>query len=145
MAGQHQSLLESNLIKREIDPVSAAAGATNGVGVDMLGWDGVAFIISIGAGAFTKDAKAQSDTAAGFGGAADIASTNITQLAGGSVNKVVVLDVFRPTNRFVRLVVTIGAVGPALLSALSVRYRATGRLPVTQDVDTAQVLKLAQN
>ncbi len=142
MAGNHQSLIESNLLKREIDPVSAAV-ATNGVGVDMQGWDGVLFVISIGAGAFTKDAKAQSDTVSTFATAADITGAAITQLAAGSVNKVAVIDVFRPTNRFVRSVVTPG--GATLISAVSIRYRATGRLPVTQDTDTAQVVKLVQN
>lgn len=145
MAGNHQSLLESNLIKREIDPVSGAG--ENGVGVDMLAgndsFDGVLFVASIGAGAFTKDFKAQSDTVSNFATAADIANTPITQLAAGSVNKIAVIDVFRPTNRFVRSVFAGG--GAVVHSAISIRYRATGRLPVTQDTDTVQVVKLAQN
>ncbi len=142
MAGQHQSLLESNLLAREFEPQSLAV-AGNGAGVDMAGWDGVVFILAIGAGAFTKDYKAQSDTVSNFASAADIASAAITQLAAGVVANVVAIDVYRPTKRFVRSVFTPS--GATLMSAVSIRYRATGRLPVTQDAATSQVVKVAQN
>jgi len=141
MATQQQSLLEQNLVKREIDAVSSTG--ENGVGVDMQGWDGVVFILTIGAGAATKDYKAQSDTAPGFGTAADIAGSAITQLGAGVVNKVLAIDVYRPTNRYVRSVFAAG--GAVVHSAISVRYRATGRLPVTQDQNTQQLVKVLQN
>lgn len=146
MPNYHQSLLETNLVKREIDPASVA-GATNGVGVDMgeapNAWDGVLFICQIGAGAFTKDFKAQSDTASNFGTAADIANAACTQRAAGITNSIEIIDVYRPTNRFVRSVFTPS--GAVLVSVISIRYRATGRLPVTQDATTLQVVKVAQN
>ena len=136
----HQSLFDEVRVQRCIDPQDAAAVAKNGVTVDMQGYDGVAFVLSVGTVTTTVDMKAQQGDQSGGGDAADITGAAITQLAAADDNKVAVLDV-KPgtyTKRYVRVVVTpVGAAN--LVSVVAVAYRRAGAMPVTQHTDTKQV------
>jgi len=128
----HQTPFDNNLASQEIAPQSASS-AVNGAGVDMQDYDGVAFLIEAGdiASGTTLNAKAQRDTASNFPSAVDIPGAAITQLGDTDDNKLVVIDVYAPTERYIRCVVT-PAVSTALICVTAVRYRKTGELPVTQ-------------
>jgi hypothetical protein len=143
----HQSPAEDLQFALEVTPQSVAAStAVNGIGVDMKGFDGVLFVVFKGAGNQTLDMKAQSDVVSGFGTAADIASAAITQLATGANNIGAILDVWRPTKRFVRAVVTTGAgVTLDIVSVMSIRYRRSGLIPATLDATISQLVKIQQN
>lgn len=144
----HQSLSEDTLDSLEVAPQAIAASTTvNGTGVDMQGWDGVQFYISKGAGDKTLDAKAQGDTASGFGTAADITSATITQIATGTTNTMSILDVWRPTKRYIRCVVVTGSGGSTSdqVTVTAKRYRRTGLVPVTLDTTVGELKKFQQN
>jgi len=136
----HQSLFDTVRVQRCIDPKDAAAVAQNGVTVDMQGYDGVAFVLSVGAVATSVDMKAQQGDASDGSDAADITGATITQLAGTDDNKVAVLDV-KPgtyTKRYVRVVVTpVGAAN--LVCVTGHAYHRHGSHPVTLHADTKQV------
>jgi hypothetical protein len=141
----HQSPFELMLASQEIAPQSMAASTTfNGAGVDMQGWDGVAFILNLGATDGTVDMDAESDDNSGFSSPTAITGAAITQLSATDDNNIAILDVYRPTERYVRASVDTGAGAAAdFASVLAVRYRGSGVFPVTQAA--LELVKVAQN
>jgi hypothetical protein len=134
----------------DIKPQSIGASASvNGAGVDMQGWDGVLFLLALGVIDGTQDMKIQAaeDTAFSGGDLEDpITGAAITQLTGTDDNKGAIVDVWRPTQRYVRSVVSNGAGAAAdFQCVIAVCYRATGRLPITQHADILELIKVAQN
>lgn len=133
MPGYHQSPLEVMLAKQVLNPQSGNNTTLNGSSVDMAGWDGAFFVVMVGATDTTVDAKLQDsadDTTF-----ADISGASLTQWSATDDNKAKAIDIWRPSRRYVRPVVTIGAgTTGAVVSVLAVRYRRTGRLPPTQDL-----------
>jgi len=141
----HQSPADVMSITTEIVPVSVS-GAVNGAGVDMNGWDGVLFLVHVGAmgTAATLDAKVQTHEDSSFStGTADVVGAALTQiLAATGGGKVYAIDVWRPGEQFVRIVVT-QATAAVLASATATRYRRTGRIPATQTL--TELVKVLAN
>jgi len=140
----HQSPGESMAVLLEIAPASLT-GATNGVGVDMNGWDGVLFLVHVGAmtATATLDGKVQSDSVSNFATPADIAGAALTQiLAAAGGGKTYAIDVWRPGERYARLVLT-QATAAVIAGATSVRYRRTGKTPPTQTL--TELIKVLAN
>ena len=140
----HQSPAEFLSWSQEIAPIaSAASTATNGNGVDMQGWSGVLFVLNLGATDGTVDMKAQRDDNSGFSSATDITGAAITQVTATGDNKLYMLDVWRPSERYVRAVVTTGAGATAdQLGVTAIRYRGTGRFPISQHSSVAELVKV---
>lgn len=138
----HQSPAQFMSWSQEIAPIaSAASTATNGNGVDMQGWAGVLFVLNLGATDGTVDMKAQRDDNSSFSSATDITGAAITQVAGTGDNKLYMLDVYRPSERYVRAVVTTGAGATAdQLGVTATRYRGTGRFPITQHTSVGELV-----
>lgn len=138
----HQSPAQFMSWSQEIAPIaSAASTATNGNGVDMQGWAGVLFVLNLGATDGTVDMKAQRDDNSSFSSATDITGAAITQVAGTGDNKLYMLDVYRPSERYVRAVVTTGAGATAdQLGVTATRYRGTGRFPISQHSSVGELI-----
>lgn len=130
----HQSPAEVMAFSQEIPSQAAAAStAFNGTGVDMSGWEAVLFVLNLGATDGTIDMKAQRDDNAAFTSAVDVTGASITQIGATGDNKLYALDVYRPSERYIRAVVTTGAGATADQIAVdAIRYRGTGRFPITQ-------------
>ena len=131
----------------DIAPVSIAASSTvNGAGVDMKGWDGVLFFLCLGVTDGTTDLIAQGDDNSGFSSPVAITDAAITQLTATDDGTGAILDVWRPTERYIRSSVDTGAGATADFECvLAVRYRATGRLPITQHSTVLELVKVASN
>ncbi len=102
------NLNKQTKITRVISVTEGAAGATNinSTEIDMEGFESVLFIVTFGAivaGAATS-IKAQQDTVTGMGGAADLLGTAQT-VADTDDEKIFYIDLVKPRERFVRLVV----------------------------------------
>ena len=143
----HQSPAEVQSFSIDIPPQSIAASSTvNGAGVDMKGWDGCLFFLMLGVVDGVQDLKAQGDDNSGFSGPTDITDAAITQLTATDDGKGAILDVWRPTERYIRSSVDNGAGATAdFQCVVAVRYRATGRLPITQHSTMLELVKVAQN
>lgn len=123
-----------NLSKNvKITKVLAAAGAgtgtTNGTELDMSGWEGVLFvggaIGTVNAGNYFK---LQQDTVTGMGSAADLEGTKLTPSVNGYA---AAIDLYRPLERFVRVVAVLGA-SSTLGDMYAIQY--CGReVPTTMD------------
>lgn len=147
----HQSLADSVLTTLEIAPKSSSSSTTNGAGVDMAGWDAVMFIVSVGAISTggKLDGYVDGDDNSGFNTATNISGVNAT---GANVNAVLtqvsnantthIIDVYRPSERYVRLNLT-PSDNTVLHGAIAMRYRRTGILPPTQAAE--QVVRVRQN
>ena len=116
---------------------AAAAGVTNVIGssVDMFDFDAVAFVASIGtltAGQVTN-LKAQGSTDNSTWN--DIAGAVTPNMADGDSNKMLLLEVYRPQQRYVRCVVQRGTSNAVVDGVVAVQ---TGfkKPPVTQDAAT---------
>ncbi|MGD9889696.1 MAG: hypothetical protein AB7R89_25765 [Dehalococcoidia bacterium] len=132
----YHSALETALLDMEIQAKLYGAGSTNGAGVDMQGWDGVAFIASIGAieDGGTYDLRVVQDSLANFASVTNVTNAAITQVPNTTPNVIVVIDVFRPAERYVRVNSTV-ATNNVTVSVTSVRYRGQSRLPKASPAD----------
>lgn len=141
----HQSLSDSVQIIPDIWPQVGSVNA-NGLTLDTLGWDGVMWVFQVGAMAngSTFDARVVSSANANMSGNTNLTNAAITQLTNASNNNTVIVDVWRPTNRYVRSA-TMPGTANVNFSAVAYLYRHTGTVPVTQNTNVAQVVKVAVN
>ena len=127
-------------------PVSLAASTVTSSVSDMLGWDGILYLIELGviSAGGTFDAKVQRDDNSGFSSATDISGAALTQVtqAGGGSSKLYCIQVYRPSERYLRLSMTEGTAA-ALVGVTAVQYRGQGLLPATQVA--AQSIKVVEN
>ena len=122
-------------LSRHIKVTQALAYASgtavrNGAEVDMQGWDGVIAIVTMAtiASSAVGDIHWEQDTATGMGSAADLTGTAIATDE-ESDDEIFVSDLYRPLERFVRIVVTKDASNAAAESAIYIQYKGK-KLPV---------------
>lgn len=126
-------LLENIKIVRVSAAVAAGSADSNGTAVDMQGYDGVVFVASIGAivtGAVAS-LKAQQGAQAGGGDAADLAGTSVV-IADDQDGKCAILDIYRPTDRYVRPVVMRATQNVTIDSVVAILYNGR-KAPVALD------------
>lgn len=138
----HLGLADQTFAKQDQIVASLAAStAFNGVGVDTSGWDGAIFYFLLGVTDGTFDLKIQRDDNSGFSSATDITSAALTQVTGTGDNLTYAIDVYRPTERYLRSVMTTGAGATAdVAGVLAILYRGTG----TSGVGTTAATGLTQ-
>ncbi len=144
MPGYHDSLSDSALVSLDIAAQIASANV-NGTAMDMQGWDGCLFVFNLGTmvASATFDARIVSSANANMSGATNITNAVITQvLAATGGSNSYHIDVWRPTNRYIRSA-TQPATANTTFSSVAIRYRATGILPVTQTA--LQTVRVAVN
>jgi hypothetical protein len=128
------SISARSLQALEVPPQSITSGAAiNGTGVDMQGWSGVAFTIQIGTitGAGTLAARLEESDTSTTANMTNITNAALVNVTNTTPNNVMVLEVWRPTKRYVRCVVT-QAANTVVASVISTRFRRSGLLPPTQ-------------
>lgn len=118
------------------------AGAAAGFGdtlssdiLDMTGFEGVMFIASFGDNAATATIalSAQQDTDSAGGTMATLSGTavNYTCAAADADNDLLVLDVYKPTERYVRAQITRGVANSVVNDIVAIQYGAM-KTPITQ-------------
>lgn len=129
-----RSLLEDIRISRCLNAVAAGNDDQAGTAVDMDadgGYDGVLFVAAVGtltASHVTSLIAQQSNDSGGSPDdftALDGATTG--NLANGDSNKLAVLDVFRPTKRYVRPVVKRATQNAVIDGVIAIQYRGRSR------------------
>ena len=133
------NLAQNVKITRALNAVAAGQTAQNGAVIDMANFEGVVFLAAFGAldaGAVTG-LKAQQGLQANLSDAADLAGAALA-IADTADNKLLVLDVFRPAERYVRAVVTRGTADAVIDGVIAIQYGARV-LPATQDATVAGI------
>ena len=110
----------------------AAATPINGAILDMSGFESVLIVVVFGAivGTAVTSVKAQRDDAVAMGTAADILGTGQT-VADTDDGKTFYIDIIRPAERYVRVVVGRGTANATVRAAFYIQYDAREH-PVTQ-------------
>ena len=128
------NLSKSVKVTKVLDYASAGTGTNNGTELDMQGFEGVMFV---GGAIGTADAgnyyKVQQDETTGMASAADLEGTKV---APGDDGDGICIDLYRPQERFVRIVRVRGASSTAE-SVIAIQY--SGRKPPidnASDIDT---------
>lgn len=119
------NLTKNVKISQVVTPTAGAAGTTaiNGTIIDMSGAEGVTFIVTMGAivaNAVTS-LKVQQGAASNMSDAADLAGSAVA-IADDDDEKVFYIDVVKPLERYVRLVVSRATQNATVASAIAVQY-----------------------
>lgn len=129
------NLSKSCKITRVLNAVAAGTTDQDSTGVDMLGFDGVMFVAAFGTLTAT-----QVTTVVAQGGSdnSSFATTIGTSdaLADADSNKVIVLDCYNPSTRYVRLRVDRGTANAVIDGVWAVQYRGH-KAPVTHSTTVA--------
>lgn len=119
-------------IMRSTNATGAGSTDVNGNGFDMEadgGYDGILFIAAIGTLTGTQvttlHAQVSSDDASADA-YADLAGTETTAMADGDSNKLIVLDIYKPPERWVRPVLDRATANAVLDSVVAIAYRGRG-------------------
>lgn len=115
---------------------TGAAGITpvTSEAVDTLGYTGVAFLIHFGAivtGAVTS-IKVRVGSQANMSDAADVATSSQT-VTDASDNKIFIVDINRPYERYLDLVTTRGTQNATIDSITAILYGSLNEVPLTHD------------
>lgn len=119
-------------ISRPSNAVAAGATASNGSGVDMQGYNGVIFIAALGtltATQVTSLKAQQSDDNGSSDDYTDIEGSKTDAMQDGDSNKMLVVDIYKPTKRYVRPVVNRGTANAVIDGVIAIRYNAD-RIPL---------------
>lgn len=152
-AGQDQPKVTSVRAAALLDKDTASGIATSG-GVDMAGYDRVAFDISIGTAVASAvfNAWLVESNESNLGNATNIqqAANSSAQIAitspaaaGNMNNTTRTLEVYRPGKRYVGVRFSTATANITTLSAVARQYRGTGVTPATVTTDHEYVAKAA--
>lgn len=128
------NLLDNVAIDRVSNAEVAATTDVNGTGVDMQGYDGVVFVASLGTLTSSQVTTLKAQGSSDDGSAdtyADITGAVTSAMDDADSNLLLILDVYRPLERYVRPVLDRGTANAVLDSIVAIRYRAS-KAPVTQ-------------
>lgn len=123
-------------------PIAAQAdgtGTNNGSTIDMLGFDNICFIAKFDDVDNTSvlTLKAQQGQQSDASDMVDLSgNATLTADATSGDNKMLLLDVIKPIERYVRPVVVIGTANATLAGVIAIRYNGK-KSPVTESSDVA--------
>ena len=151
----HQALSDQVSVIPDIFSQIASVN-TNGLTIDTQGWDGAHYIFNVGAmvAGATFDARIVSSANANMvgntnltGTVAGVANSNaaVVQLTNASNLNVVEIDVWRPTNRYIRSAVMAGTANSTFSSVCILYRRNAGTRPAAANANVAQVIKVLVN
>ena len=125
-----QSFTKENKVTVE-DATSAGTSAVNSSAYDMAGYENITFLVKLGTAAANNSIKAQQDTASGMGSAADLEGTSN---ASDGTEKLLVVEVVKPRERYVRCVVTRGT--STTIDSITAIQSCPRSIPVDNDAST---------
>jgi hypothetical protein len=122
---------------RVLNAVAAGTTVQTSSAVDMAGFEGVRFIISLGVGSASSVGQIKASQGLTSGGSfSDIAGSLGTAFTPTTDdNKVWVLDIYRPTKRFVKCIVN-RAAGNTVIDSVVAELYEPRNFPTTDDATT---------
>jgi len=138
----------TNAVKatRVINNATGAAGVTtiNGTTIDTQDFKSCRFVVSFGAILATSvtSVKLQDGNAANMSDAADLLGSGQNMVAGGADdNGVVIIEIYRPVKRYIRVVILRATANSTVDSAVAEQFEGDF-FPVTQDATTVRRSKI---
>lgn len=113
--------------------VDQSAANTVGAAVDMQGYDRVVFIYQLGAmvNGASLSSWASESSESNMGNATNITDGALVNVTNTYNNTIQILDIFRPSKRYVSVNVDAVAANITLLGVSALRFRGTGTNPPT--------------
>lgn len=135
-------LTDQTKTTRVMNAVAAGTSDQESSAVDMSGFDAVRFIALFGALTATQVTKliAEHSDASGSG-FTPIADATTAALEDTDGNKLLIVDVSRPTKRYVRAVIDRGTANAVIDGVIAEQYRAR-TLPATQPTSVKETVKV---
>lgn len=131
-------------VSTAVTPTAGAAGTTdiNGTTLDMSGFEGVLVIVRMGeiTGSAVTSVKMQQGAASDLSDAADLEGTGIT-IADDDDGQIFMIDLYRPLERYVRLVVGRATQNAVVAAAEYVQY-SPAKAPIDNNVTDASTIEL---
>ena len=127
-------------ITRVENAVGAGSSDENGDSVDMQNWEGVMFVFMAGTmtGTQVTTLKAQgSSDDASSDAFADLEGTQTDAMADNDGDQVVILDVYKPIERYIRPVVERATANAVIDGVIAIQYGPLKK-PTTHDATTVQ-------
>ena len=124
-------------ITRVMNAVAAGTTVQTSSIIDMANYEGVQFIASLGALTATQvtSLKAQQGAAANMSDAADLLGTLVGPMADADSNKCLVLDIYKPAERYVRCLLNRATANAVIDGIVAIQY-APKKLPTSHDTTT---------
>jgi hypothetical protein len=116
---------------RPVNATAAGATAINGTGYDMQDYEGILFICAMGTLSATQVTSLKAQGSADNSAFADITGAATAAAADPDSNKLLVLDVYRPQQRYVRPVVNRATANAVIDGVIALRY-GQKKVPTTQ-------------
>ena len=134
------SLLKNVKITRAVAATAAGTTDVNGSTIDTAGYDGVMFVLDVGTLTATQvtSMRAQQGLLSDASDMADLEGTIAGPMADGDGSKFLVIDVFRPLERYVRVIVDRATANAVLNGGVAILYSAHNK-PVTQSTGAGGV------
>jgi hypothetical protein len=126
-------------VVRVMNGVAAGTTDQNGTGVDMTGFEGVAFVAALGAitaSAVTSLKAQQSDDDGSADDYTDLEGTDVP-IDDDEDNKLLILDIYRPRKRYVRPVLLRETANAVIDGIYAVLYGPKDE-PITPDASVAE-------
>jgi|SRR5579859_3711123 len=126
---------------RPVNATAAGVTAINGNSYDMQDFEGIVFICAMGTLTATQVTNLKAQQSTDNATWADITNAATANAADADSNKLLVLDVYRPQQRYVRPVVNRATANAVIDGVIAIRY-GEKKLPTTQptaDVSQSKV------
>lgn len=124
---QRHSLMQCVEVRRVMNAVAAGTSTQNGTGVDVQGYEGVAFVAAFGALTATQTTSLKAQQSSDDGSTDtydDLAGSSSGNLADSDGNKLLATEIFKPLKRYVRPVVVRGTANAVIDGVFALLYRA---------------------
>lgn len=130
------NLLTNVKITRVMNAVAAGTTDQESSSVDMQGYDGVLFVAAFGALTATQVTSINAAQSTDDSSFADLEGTKVGPLADADGNKLLVLDVYRPQERYVRCHVDRATANAVIDGVIAIQYCGS-KAPITQGTTVA--------
>ena len=134
------SLLKNIKVTRAVAATAAGATDVTGSTIDMAGYDGVLFLLDVGTLTATQvtSMRAQQGAASDASDMADLEGSIAGPVADGDGQKYLAIDVFKPAERYVRVIVDRATANAVLNGGVAILYHARD-VPITQSTGAGGV------
>ena len=130
-----KSILKNCEVDRIMESVNAGTAANLSAAVDMAGYEGVLFVVSLGAITTTGIATvkvSQCDTSGGS--YADLTGTSVASTADGDAQGLILVEVINPLERYLKVTVTTATANVEIDSVTAIKFGAKA-MPITENAD----------
>lgn len=127
------TLLKNVKVTRAVAATAAGTSDVTGSTIDTAGYEGVLFLLDVGTLTATQvtSMRAQQGAASDMSDAADLEGSIAGPVADGDGQKYLAIDVYRPLERYVRVIVDRATANAVLNGGVAILYGARSG-PITQ-------------